>query len=254
MLSVLTLILILSTSVLITKIATSALIHTGVSKPVARFQARSAFTGAGFTTQESEMIVNHPVRRKIIMTLMLLGNVGVISVLASLVLTFIDSNIGSAAWLIEILVLVVGITILWLLATSKMVDRWLNRIITAFLKKYTNLVVKDYAGLLRLTSNYEIAEIHADRHQWITGKPLKKLQLRREGINLIGIERKDRSFIGDPDGETVIKDGDLLIAFGTKEAIQRLLERKKGKKADKEHKKAIKEHEEIRRKEESVKH
>lgn len=39
---------------------------TGLSTDVAAFQAQSAFSGAGFTTSESESIVNHPVRRKII--------------------------------------------------------------------------------------------------------------------------------------------------------------------------------------------
>lgn len=253
MISVLTLITILFISVLITKIATSALIHTGLSKPVARFQARSAFTGTGFGSRETEMIMNHPIRRRIIMTLMLLGNVGVISVLASLILTFIDSSFGSTDWLLELLVLLAGISLLWILASSKVVDHWMSRIINWFLKKYTSLDVKDYAGLLHLTSDYEIAEIHADKHQWISGPPLRELQLRKEGINLIGIERMDGTFIGDPDGETVIKHGDLLIAFGSKEAMQKLLQRKKGKQATKEHEEAIKEHEQIKKNEAGIK-
>ncbi len=49
-----TLIVIFTFSVLITKIATESLVHTGLSKEAARFQARSAFTGVGFTTKEAE--------------------------------------------------------------------------------------------------------------------------------------------------------------------------------------------------------
>lgn len=41
---------ILAVSLLITRIATVALQLTGVSKANARFQARSAFTGVGYTT------------------------------------------------------------------------------------------------------------------------------------------------------------------------------------------------------------
>lgn len=37
-------------SLLITRIATNALSVTGLSRETARFQARSAFTGVGFTT------------------------------------------------------------------------------------------------------------------------------------------------------------------------------------------------------------
>ena len=77
------LIVILTFFVLITKIASEAFIHTGLSKQSAKFQARFAFTGVGFTTQEAE-IVNHPGRRRIILSMMLIGNVGEISAIASL--------------------------------------------------------------------------------------------------------------------------------------------------------------------------
>ena len=56
-------------SLIVTRIATVALIQTGLSRETARFQARSALTGTGFTTTESETIVNHPVRRRLVLTL-----------------------------------------------------------------------------------------------------------------------------------------------------------------------------------------
>lgn len=49
-------------SLLITRFATVALTVTGMTRESARFQARSALTGAGFTTQESEAVVSHPGR------------------------------------------------------------------------------------------------------------------------------------------------------------------------------------------------
>jgi len=39
---------------------TVALTHTGLSRESARFQARSAFTGAGFTTSEPGWTVGSP--------------------------------------------------------------------------------------------------------------------------------------------------------------------------------------------------
>ncbi len=86
MLPILSLLLIVVLSILITRIATIALIHTGLSRESARFQARSVFTGAGFTTTESENVVRHPVRRRIVMLLMLLGNAGIVTAVASLML------------------------------------------------------------------------------------------------------------------------------------------------------------------------
>ena len=114
-------------SILITRFATIALVHTGLFRQAAQFQARSAFTGVGYTTRESERIVGHPVRRRIIMLLMLLGNVGIISVLASLVLAFVDEQAGTSDWVIKIGPLLGGVTILWLLSKSKWVDRALSK-------------------------------------------------------------------------------------------------------------------------------
>lgn len=54
---------VLALSLTITRVATLVLAMTGLSWEAARFQARSAFTGTGFTTSEAESIVSHPVRR-----------------------------------------------------------------------------------------------------------------------------------------------------------------------------------------------
>ena len=78
LLPIVTLLIIVMLSLLITRIASEALTHTGLSRESARFQARSAFSGVGFTTSESEQVVNHPVRRRILMVLMMLGNAGIV--------------------------------------------------------------------------------------------------------------------------------------------------------------------------------
>ena len=56
----LTVIVMYSLSVLIIRVATVSLQLTGLSAGVAKFQALSAFSGAGYTTNESELIVNFP--------------------------------------------------------------------------------------------------------------------------------------------------------------------------------------------------
>src|ERR671932_1767602 len=75
-------------SLLITRVGAVALMLTGMSRESSRFQARSAFFGVGFTTAEAEAVVTHPVRRRIIAWLILLGNAGVISVLGTLIISF----------------------------------------------------------------------------------------------------------------------------------------------------------------------
>lgn len=79
MTAIFSLLTVLNLSFLITRFGSAALALTGVSNELARLQAVSAFTGVGFTTSESERIVNHPARRKILIVLMILGNAGTIS-------------------------------------------------------------------------------------------------------------------------------------------------------------------------------
>lgn len=80
--SVITLLVALTLSLLVNRIATVMLTHTGLSRDSARFQSSSALTGVGFTTRESQAVVDHPVRRRILMALMLIGNSGIITVMA----------------------------------------------------------------------------------------------------------------------------------------------------------------------------
>ena len=90
--------IVLTLSLLINRIATVALTLTGLSRQVASFQSRSAFTGVGFTTGEAEHIVSHPVRRRIIMLLMLLGNAGVVTTISSLLLTECERESPPHLW------------------------------------------------------------------------------------------------------------------------------------------------------------
>ncbi len=78
MIPVISLLLIVGLSLHVTRVATVALEHTGLARESARFQSRSAFTGVGFTTSEAESVVGHPVRRRIVMWLMMVGNVGIV--------------------------------------------------------------------------------------------------------------------------------------------------------------------------------
>lgn len=96
MVAIASLLLIVALSLLVTRVAAVILVATGTAHHVARFQARSAFTGAGFTTSESERVVNHPLRRKVIATLMLLGNVGIVGAAGTAILGFQRGAVGQA--------------------------------------------------------------------------------------------------------------------------------------------------------------
>ncbi|MEQ8467859.1 TrkA C-terminal domain-containing protein [Coleofasciculus sp. E2-BRE-01] len=238
MAALISLLTVISLSLLITRIATVALALTGLSRESAKFQARSAFTGVGFTTNEAEQVVSHPVRRRILMLLMLLGNVGVITTISSLILTFLNTA-SNQQWLVRSLILGIGLAVLWVLATSKWIDRYLSRLINWALHRWTTLNVQDYANLLRLSGDYTVMEMEVQHDDWLAERELGELGLRQEGVVVLGIQRENGRYVGAPKGHTRICPGDVLILYGRLPLLNELDQRGADWTGEQSHQKAV---------------
>src|SRR3954453_7748425 len=136
-------------TLILARIASTALVLTGMSREAARFQARSALTGTGFTTREAESVVDHPVRRRIIMGLMLLHYAGLAGAVSSLVLSFTWAQSTDEA-LLRIGTIAGGLLLIWLLARSRVVDRVMVHAISWALSRWTDLKAHDFISLLDL--------------------------------------------------------------------------------------------------------
>ena len=241
MVSLFSLIIILTLSMLITYIGATALMHTGLSKDTAMFQARSAFTGVGYTTEESESVVKHPVRRRILMSIMLVGNVGAISAIAGLILTFIQDDSNDLPLIWRLVILVASMTLLWLISRSKRFQKHLSRIVNKAIRRFTDYNVRDYTEILHLTGEYEITTMQVESDDWISDRKVKECNLIDEGINIIGIKRSDNSYLGIISGDTQIEAGDRLILYGREKNLKNLDKRKKGSRGNREHDDAVEE-------------
>ena len=235
-----TLLVALSISLLVTRVAAMALMFTGLSREAARFQARSAFSGVGYTTSEAENIVNHPVRRRIVALLMLLGNIGIATVIASIMLSVSSSVEATAkARLLTLAYCLAGFTLLFYLSSSRWVERQLNKIIAWSLKKFTDLDVRDYHSLLQLADGFAVTEFAVDPKHWITGGKLKELRLSDEGILVLGIHRNQSVYTGIPRANDTVEPGDTLILYGSLENIRSLQTRRPGQAGDTDHRKSV---------------
>jgi hypothetical protein len=128
---VLALIILLLVALIIIRVGTVALMLTGVSHSLARFQARSAFFQVGFTTAEAETVVNHPVRREIIMAMILAGNAGFVTVVSTVILSFTktpEDGLWGDLWF-RLVVLTLGLVLLWLISYLKWIERRLNAMV-----------------------------------------------------------------------------------------------------------------------------
>ena len=70
-------------------------------------------------------------------------------------------------FLFRVSVLFIGIALLLTISSSQWVDRQLSKVISALLKKYTTLDIKDYASLLHLAGEYSIHELYLHENDWI---------------------------------------------------------------------------------------
>ncbi|TGC09108.1 TrkA C-terminal domain-containing protein [Methanolobus halotolerans] len=224
-------------SLIINRIATIALTLTGMSSEVARFQARSAFSGAGYTTRESERMMSHPMRRRIIMTLMLVGNAGIVTVIASLIL--VSFNVGNTSWLGQITTILAGLTVLLALTKSRWVDKHLTRLINFALMKWTSIETTDTASLIYLGGDYQVSELEIEPEDWLADKTLAELNLPDEGVLVLGIQEQNGEYNGTPHAYSKMKVGDILLLYGSGRSIHSLDMRRKGIIGEVEHQKAV---------------
>jgi hypothetical protein len=238
-----TLVATLIISLLITRIGSVALTLTGMAADVARFQARSAYTGVGFTTNESEQIASHPVRRRIVASLMLTGNIGIAVVIASMMATFAagaqDATPGQ--WWTRITVLFACLAMLWIVGTRSWVDQTIEKLIAWALRRWTHLDVRDYVSLLHLGNGYVVFEIKVMEPDWVAGKTLAEARLTSEGILVLGIHRGKSEYIGSPNGKHRLKVGDVLTVYGPQARLEELDLRKRGFDGDRAHRVAVEE-------------
>lgn len=239
--AILTLLVVLALSLVVTRVATVALTATGLSREAARFQARSAFSGAGFTTTESESVVRHPVRRQVIMWLMLAGNAGIVAAMASIVLAAAQAG-GDLNAIVRVAAVVAGILAIWWASRTAWVDRRITRLAGIALRRWTHLDVNDYAALLRVGGEYIVTELQVEAGSWLADRSLFDLALRDEGIIVLGVERLDGSYLGAPQGDTVLVAGDLLVLYSRSEDLVGLDRRQRGEAGDRAHAAAVEAH------------
>src|SRR5690348_1698163 len=206
-------------------------------KSSARFQARSAFTGSGFTTRESENVVDHPTRRRVIMTLMLLGNAGIVASASTLILGFKQGSVGKE-WQ-QVLELVCGLAALLLISRSRWVDRHLTQLIARVIHERTDLALRDLGGLLQLSGDYSVNEMRVNAGDWVADRTLADLGLRDEGIAVLGLTRTDGEYLGAPTGSTTVRPGDILVLYGRDDSLREIDQRSAGYEGDRMHDLAV---------------
>jgi hypothetical protein len=196
---------------------------TGLSRDAASFQALSAFSGTGFTTGESELAVKTPERRKIIALLIRAGSAGAITVITSLILSFVGSEEQAPD---RLMIIVLGLTALVALSRSGWFNRMLTPIIQRALSRSTTLVLRDYAALLHLREDYRVAELEVRRGGWLDGRQLDSLDISAEGLLVLGIVQPSGEYVGAPPADFVFSEGDTVVIYGREPHLEEMAQRR----------------------------
>lgn len=223
MTAIITLLVITALSLLVVRAGSMALMMTGLSWDTASFQSYSAFFGVGFTTREAEMVVNHPVRRRIIRDLILAGNIGLTSALATAVASMVQSS-NALHPLSVIAVIIGGVGLLIYMSRLRIVQRLMDRVIQRTLERAGMIRVLDYEMLLRIASGYCVSEIELTRETPIVGKSLRESRPWDQQVVILAIKRNGEMLPGIPNREEHLLPGDIVTAYGEEQSVRRLLQ------------------------------
>jgi hypothetical protein len=202
---------------LVVRVATVILRLTGLDEKTARFQAVSAFTGTGFTTKDAEVIMEDDVRRRTVIVLMILGKVGIVSVLASLFFSFGTNNLG--AELGKAAIILAFVFGLYKVTTLPGFSRTLNHFIEKRVIARGVVEQKVMEELFELPKGYGIAKLNITEKSKEKGLTLSEAGFIKKNILVLSIERKDK-LISFPHAEDIIEEGDKLLCYGLLESIK----------------------------------
>jgi len=193
---------------------------TGLDAQKARFQVISILTHTGFTTRESELIAQHPLRRKLASALMLVSYLAQVS-LISLLLNMITQNITQLLYVGLGLILFVA---LLLFVTrnkfmARKIDNLIERIIARRIMNQTKKRSVDQ--VLKISPDFAVYEILVDDESVLAGTTLEKANLSQMFIHGLKIDRGG-SAIDFPSADFLMKVGDVLIVYGKIKSIKAL--------------------------------
>ncbi len=199
--------------------AAIALMMTGLEKKKARFQALSAFSGTGFTTKEAELVINHPVRRKIMTWLMIMGNAGVVTVIVTATSSFATSSGFQLP--INVLILILGIFLIYKLMTHRRIMKKWENFIERKLIKSPAFEEASTEDLLHFLEGYGVVKKIISEDSSLVGSSISESGLSEKGALVLGIER-GKSWIPIPKARERIEIDDRLIVYGPNDVLKEL--------------------------------
>lgn len=227
-------IIVLIISFAIVRIGAIVFQMTGLEWSLAKFQSLSCFTGTGFTTREAELITGNKQRRRIASVLMVLGNAGLVMMIA----TFANSLSPQQAirrrltepmlpfsvppylvqW-VNLLIIIVAVVVIYKVFTNPRFSKKLTNFLRKKVIKKEIFTPASFEELMLATGGYGVTKIDIRAGSPVLDKTLSESQLRSHDITVLAITRGEKT-TPNPSANTKIILGDALMCFGKLENIR----------------------------------
>ena len=203
---------------------------TGLATNKIKFQVASLFTGSGFTTNESEIIVNDERRRKIAVACMYIGHIfsvaimGLVTnvIISVVTLQYTNTNImESPLWYFIVFYVSLGLFALVLFLKIPPINRrfqaMLEKMAINMSKKNRNTNI---ITVLDLYGKNAIAEVILNNiPEFAVEKTLSEMQLTKKYlISVLSIKRGKR--VLEVTKDTMFVKGDILVLYGVTRDIK----------------------------------
>lgn len=163
---------------------------TGMPISKARFQVISLLSSTGFTTKESEMIVQHPTRRKLASWLMIFSYVSTATFISFFVSMLSDTvtSIGFFA------VIVIFLFVILIFHKSSLLEKIENKIEDKILKsKLWSKINSKTSILITSSRGYGIYEVYISKTNRLVGKSIKESELKSKEIEVLNMIKEINS-------------------------------------------------------------
>ena len=202
---------------LLSEIIAILLKFTGLDMDKARFQVISIITHTGFTTRESELIAQHPRRRRIVSYLMLFSYVVQATFFSILISAIKDKGFFNII-LISFSIILIIVLIFKSSCILVKFEPFLYKLLSKTQKKSLN--TKSIENVLYISDEYEVVEFVVIAENQFCNIHLKDLSL--DFIKVLLID-KGHTIIPIPKGNDLVEEGDRVIVYGRVDKLKELI-------------------------------
>jgi hypothetical protein len=192
---------------------------TGLREDKARFQAISLMTNSGYTSKESELIMNSSIRKNLATLMMLFGYIFAVSGVSLLVNLFIRAGEAQLNWL-TLLYSLLFLLIIIAITRSKWLIRHFDRLIEYLAQKKDDGMFCNNIRILEMIHDKLIAEVLITRLPTeISGKNLEETNFSRTYMLNVLLIKRGSQIIDHVTPRDELKKGDRVLIYGSKKHI-----------------------------------